>query len=259
MAQNRRVFLKTLGVGMAIVSLPELSPVLNFFSLPGDLNEDLVTTLERLLLDRQPGGSFVAHARTDLIEAEPYKLVGAPAALLGMLDDMGLDRRFSSCMAYHEASQCRLNFETEEAKWRGTNFNSFTGVKRPRADHDVAIAVGGNIDTSSNLVNAAGATQYQNLPAVSLDKLDPDVTRAVKLLLSDNLSSSEGIQALAVTDKRSVTIDHNERATRYETPVSSSVYIPHARRTSRVNNAVGLLAANSKQVPNRIYIADVYA
>lgn len=258
MPQNRRVFLKTLGTGIAIVSLPELSPVLNFFSLLGGPDEDLATTLEGLLLNRQPGGPFVAHAKNYLVEAEPYKLLGAPAALLGILDDMGLDRRFSSCMAYHEASQCRPHFETQEAKWRGSNFNSFTGVKRPRSDNDVAIAVGGDIDTSSNLVHAAGATQYRSFPAVPLDKLDPDITRAVKLLLNDSLSGLEGTQALAVIDKRNVTIDNSEHATRYETPVSSSVYIPHARRTSRVNNAVGLLAANSKKVPNKIYIADIY-
>lgn len=258
MAQNRRIFLKALGAGMAVLSLPEVSPFLNYFCLPGSSDEDLVATLERLLLGREPGGPFVAQAKTYLVEAEPYKLLGAPAALLAILDEMGLDRRFSNCMAYHEASQCRSHFESQEAKWRGNNFNSFTGVKRPRSDHDVAIAVGGDIDTNSNLVHAAGATQYQNFPAVSLDKLDPDVTRAVSLLLGDNLSSAEGTQSMAVIDKRDVTIENSERATRYETPVSSSVYIPHARRTSRVNNAVGLLAANSKSAPNKIYIADVY-
>jgi len=258
MAQNRRVFLKALGAGMAVLSLPEVSPFLNYFSRAGGPEEDLAATLERLLLGRELGGPFVAQAKTYLVEAEPYKLLGTPAALLGILDDLELDRRFSNCMAYHEASQCRAHFESQEAKWRRTSFNSFTGVKRPRSDHDVAIAVAGDIDTNSNLVQAAGATQYQNFPAVSLDKIDPDITRAVKLLLSDNLSGTEGTQALAVIDKRDVAIDDSERATRYETPVGSSVYIPHARRTSRVNNAVGLLAANTKRTPNKIYVADVY-
>jgi len=256
MTHDRRLFLKTLGAGVAIVSLPEVSPLLNFFQAPREWSDDLETTLAALLRNEAPRGPFIANAKTILVEADPYKLLGAPAALLRTLDEMGLERRFSTCMPYSEAAQCRPHFEAQERKWRDNlNFTSFTGVKRPRSDSDVAIAVGGNIDSDSNLVSAAGATQYQDFPAISLDNVDPDVGRAVEILLKGKLSGAETTQALALINKEAVDMN----AMRYETPVSSSVYIPHPRRTSRVRNARGLIAANTKADPERIYISDAYA
>ena len=261
MTQDRRLFLKSLGVaGVAIVSLPEVSPLLNFLQSPREWSDDLETTLAALLLNEAPRGPFIANAKTILIEADPYKLLGAPAALLRIFDEMGLERRFSSCMGYHEAAQCRPHFESQETNWRDNlNFTHFTGVKRPGSDKDVAVAVGGNIDSDSNLVRAAGATQYQDFPAIALEKDDPDVGRAVEILLSGKLSGAESTQALALINKKEVDMGGGQTAMRYETPVNSSVYIPHARRTARVRNARGMIAANTKSDPERIYISDVYA
>lgn len=261
MTQHRRLFLKTLGAGVAMVSLPEISPLLNFFQPPGAWSDDLETTLAALLLNERPRGPFIANAKTIITEGNPYKLRGAPSALLRIMDRMGLDRQFSNCMGYSEASQCRPHFKSREDLWRGNsyNFTSFTDVKRPRFDNDVAFAIGGNIDSESNLLRAAGAIQYKDDAAVTLEDVDPDIDIAKDILLTGKVSGAEATQALAFTSKERVDMPGGETAIRYETPVTSSVYIPHARRTSRVRNAVGLLAANTKRDPERIYIADVYA
>jgi hypothetical protein len=223
-------------------------------------DDDLSAAL-RQLVGLESNGPFVAHAETLLVEGEPHRMVGAPRSLLHILDDMGLDRQFSSCMGYHDASQCRPHFEAQEEAWRGpdNNFSSFTGVKRPRSDRDVAIAVGGNIDADNNLTNAAGATQYQGYPAIDMAKDDPDVIRATKALLKDDLAATELTQALALIDKKKVTMDNGKSAFRYQSPVGSSLYIPQARRTSRVSDARGFVVAKTKRSADKIYVADVYA
>lgn len=259
MAQSRRVFLQTLGAGVAIVSLPEISSILNLCSFPGSSGDDLEATLRRLLLGRSTGGEFVAHADTRIIEGTPQQLLDAPSALLKTLDDLKLDRSFSGCVNYTEASQCRDNFKRREEEWRRGGFEDFTDVKRSPRDKDVAVLLGGNIDRDSNLNHAAGATQYQQSPAIPLHNHDPGVTRAAWWLLNKNLSGKELAQGLAVIEKRNIKMDDGQTSTRYETPVSASVYIPRPRHKSQVSNAVGIVATHNKNEPNSIYFADLYA
>ena len=131
-------------------------------------------------------------------------------------------------------------------------------MKRPRSDYDVAVAVGGTIDTDKNLTNAAGATQYQGYPAVTIARDDPDVIRATRELVKEYLAATELTRALALIGKEKVTMDNGQAAMRYQTPVSSSLYIPHARQTSRVTNAKGFVVTRTKRFPDKIYVADIY-
>jgi hypothetical protein len=260
MKQSRRLFLQTFGVGITAVSLPEVSSLLNWFSFPGGPDEDLSVTIHRLLLGPRAGGPFVAYADANITLGEPQRLLSAPSALLKMLDSLGFNRYFSDRVGYEDAAQCRDNFEAQVTEWRSPRygFSSFTDVKRSASDEDVAVAVGGNIDSNNNLTQAAGSTQYQGLPAVALVKNDPIVAVATKWLLEKNLSGKELAQALAVTRKSEVAMDGDEKAMRYETPVTASVYIPRPPQQSRVENAVGVLAAHLKKAPNNVYVAEMY-
>jgi hypothetical protein len=258
MPHNRRLFLQALGAGIAIVSLPEVAPIFNWFGTPDTANEDLKSLLHRLLLGERPSGPFVAHADTYLIQGAPQKLLAAPAALLGILDTLGIKRAFSDRMDYTEASQCKGNFEEQEKTWRDNGFTSFSDVHRANIDPDVAVGVGGVIDNDRKLTYAMGASQYQQVPAVSLAGHDPTITLATRWLLDPNLTNKEIAQSMALTDKRDVAIDSGSSATRYETPVSSSVYIPRPRQNSGVHNAIGVVAANSKKDPSRIFFADLH-
>lgn len=259
MVQNRRFFLKALGAGVAVLSLPEISLPLNWFGFSGIHDKDLKTLLHELLIGQGSGGPFVAHADTRLIEGSPQKLYRAPLGFLKMLDGLGMTREFSGTIDYEEASQCKPHFQRQEEVWRKNNLTSFTDVKRADADHDVAIAVGGIIDQDHSLIEALGATQFQNDAAVPLSGNDPAITIAARWLLDKNLGGKEIAQSLALTDKRQVAIDGRSNAMRYETPVSASVYIPRVRLNSQVRNGVGMIAANTKRDPDRIYLADVYA
>lgn len=260
MTQSRRMFLQALGAGAAIVSLPEISSILNLFSLPGGPDEDLKSMLHRLLLGESAGGAFVAHADTRIIEGTPQQLLDTTSGLLNMLDNLGLARTFSNRVRYDNASACGENFQRQEKIWREDHhLNAFTDVKRPQLDTDIAIAVGGKIDHNSNLSYAMGATQYQAGKAVPLVRIDPGVLRATNLLLGRNLSAKELAQGLAVIDKRGIAIDGGQTATRYETPVTTSVYIPRPRLNSGVSGAVGILAAHNKKEPNSVYYTDIYA
>lgn len=260
MAQSRRVFLQALGTGLAIVSLPEVSSILNWCKFPGSPDEDLAATLRQLLLGQSAGGAFVAQAETYIIEGQPQQLLDAPAAFLNILDHLELDRCFSSRINYDNAAQCKKYFEQQESIWRSPQhgFDAFTNVKRAPKDNHAAIAIGGNIDSNNNLVAAAGATQYQNEPAISLGNHDPGVLNAAWWLLHKNSTDAELAQRMAVTEKRNLAMDGGHTATRYETPISAAVYIPRPRQNSRINNAVGIVAANHKNDPNSIYFADLY-
>jgi hypothetical protein len=259
MRQSRRSFLGSLGAGLAFLSLPEISPVLGLFTPSSNLDEELADTIHRLLLGHNSGGPFIVRADATMIEGEPQPLYDAPTALLKMLDCHGFDRRFSGSPDNDEADQCQGEFESREDSWRRQGFNAFSKIHRSKVDNHVAIGVGGNIDDDSNLIKAAGATQYQDKPAVDLVGHDAAVTVATKWLLDKNLSGKELAQVLALTEKRNVSMESGQLATRYETPVSSGVYIPQPRRSSRVRNAVGVIAANLKKEPNNIYFTDVYA
>lgn len=258
MRQSRRKFLGAFGAGIAFLSLPEISPVLSVLNPSAVRDDDLEATIHRLLLGESSGGPFIARAEATMIPGAPQPLYDAPTALLKMLDSHGFDRRFSRNTNNDEADQCAGEFEVREDSWRRQGFNAFTKIHRSKVDNDVAIGVGGNID-GNDLVKAAGATQYQGESAVDLVGHDAAVTMAMKWLLDKNLSGKEMAQVLALTEKRNVSMESGQLATRYETPVSSGVYIPQPRQNSRIRNAVGVIAANLKKEPNRIIFTDVYA
>jgi hypothetical protein len=263
MERSRRIFLQTLGVGVALVSLPEISSVFNLVSFHTGVDDDLEATLKRLLLGQDGSGAFVAHADTYITQGSPQQLLSAPSALVNMLDQLDIDRRFSDSVNYDDASQCRKNFESKEETWRQHDFDAFTDVKRAPADHDVAMAVGGKIE-SSHLSHAEGATQYQQYPAITLAENDPGVLVAAKWLLDEHYTPSgkDLAQGLAVIDTKHVDMDDGQTSKRYETPVSSIVHIPRARRNSPLGRrAIGIVAAHNKKDPsnpNNIYYADLY-
>lgn len=259
MRQSRRMFLGALGAGITFLSLPELSPVLRILNPSGGPDDELADTIHRLLLGQGAGGPFIARAETRMISGDPQPLYDAPTALLKMLDSHGFNRRFSANPDNDEADQCEGEFESREDSWRRQGFNAFTKIHRSKVDNHVAIGVGGNIDDDTNLIKAAGATQYQDKPAVDLVGHDAAVTMATKWLLDKNLSGKELAQVLALTEKRNVSMESGQLATRYETPVSTGVYIPQPRQSTRISNAVGVIAANLKKEPSDIYFADVYA
>lgn len=259
MRQSRRMFLGSLATGIAVFSLPEVSPVFRLLSPTMGLDEDLADTIHRLLLGESSGGPFVARAETRMFEGTPQPLLSANTALLKMLDEHGFSRSFSSRMNKDEAAQCESEFIAKENSWRQRGFDAFTKVNRSKVDDDVAFGVAGNIDPNSNLVRAVGATQHENKAAKPLEGPDAPLTIAMKWLLDENLSGKEVAQALTPTNKSEVAVGNNQVAFRYETPATSGVYIPQARPSSRVRNAVGVLAANLKREPNNVFFADVYS
>lgn len=259
MRQSRRTFLGSLGAGIAFLSLPEISPVLRRLNPLGGPDEALADTIHRLLLGEGAGGRFVARAEAKMFLARPYQALSANTALLKMLDNHGFDRSFRRTVNYDEAEQCKGEFERQEDQWRKQGFGAFTKAHRSTIDNHVAFGVGGNIDSNSNLVEAAGATQYQDNPAVPLVKHDPVSVLAGKWVLQGNLSAKEVAQALTPIEKKNVTLDSGQVATRYETPASTVVYIPQPRGDSGIRNAVGVVAANHKKDPNNIFITDLFA
>lgn len=259
MRQSRRTFLSALGAGAAFLSLTEISPVFRLINPAGGPDEDLAETIHRLLFGESSGGPFVARAETNMIEGTPQALLETPSALLRILDTHGFDRSFSSRINNEEADQCESQFVAQEKTWRDKGYDAFSKIHRSTVDKGVAFGVGGNIDADNNLIRASGATQFEEKPAMSLVGHDAPVVIATKWLLDKNLSGREVARVLALTEKRNVTMDSGQEATRYETPVSASVFIPQPRRNSRVRNSVGVLAANLTKEPNNIYFADLFA
>lgn len=258
MKQNRRIFLGSLGAGIAILSLPEISPVLRLLNPLGGPDEALADTIHRILLGESTGGPFVARAEANMFVGRAQRMMPASTGLLKMLDLQGFDRRFSSTINNDEAEQCKEQFERQEDRWRRQGCDAFTKVHRSTVDNRVAFGVGGNIDANSNLVDATGAAQYGSEPAVPLEKHDPFAVIIGKYLHEGKLSAQEVAQALTPTEKKNSTLDGGQVATRYETPVSAVVYIPKPRPNSGVRNAVGVIASNLKKDPNNIYIADAF-
>lgn len=257
MRQNRRMFLGSLGAGIAFISLPEISPALRLLPI-GAPDEDLADTIHRLLLGEGSGGPFVARAETNMFVRAPQPLLPASTALLKMLDSQGFDRCFSSNLNHDEAAQCKEQFERQEDGWRKQGFAAFTKVHRSTVDDRVALGVGGNIDGNRNLVEAAGAAQYGDKAAVPLEKHDPVSLLVGRWLHDRNLSGPEVAQALTPTEKKNATLDSGAVATRYETPVSAVVYIPQPRKDSGIQNAMGVVASMLKTDPNNVYISDLY-
>ena len=259
MKQNRRMFLGSLGAGIAILSLPEVFPVFRLFNPLGGPDEELTDTIHRLLLGEGTGGPFVARAESTMFVGRAQPLLPPTTALLKMLDAHCFNRQFSSTINNDEADQCTEQFERQEDQWRRRGYSAFTKVHRSGVDDDVAFGVGGNIDANSNLVEAAGAAQYGDKPAVALTKHDPITMLAGMWLRRKDMSPKEVVQALTPTEKTNVTLASGQDATRYETPASNVVYIPQPRRDSGVRNAVGVVASSLKKDPNNIYIADLFA
>lgn len=263
MGQSRRWFLRTLGAGAAFVALPEISPIIEMVSLPGRKGGGCDPSIEALLLGREPGGPFVAHAETFVTEGTAQQLMNAPAALLTMLDRQGFGRTFSSRPDYSDAAQCKGNYECEVGAWRRRGFGDYTPVKRPAADRDNSIMVAGTIG-GGHLVEAEGATQYQGQPAVTLSGNDPGALLAGWLLLAEqyNFSRREAAQGLTAIEKRSVTVNEGVSAVRYETPVSAVIHVPRKSRNSRLRRpSRGVVFAHNKKDrdnPNRIYYAEVF-
>lgn len=259
MRQSRRRFLVSLGAGAAFLSLPEISPVLRLLKPSGGVDESLADTIHRLLIGESPGGPFVARAEANMFLASPYPFLSTEAGLLKLLEGHGFDRRFFGNVNNDEAAQCKGEFERQEDQWRKQGFEAFTKVHRSTVDDHVALGVGGNIDANGILAKAAGATQYQSNPAVPLVKHDPVSLGAGEWLLHRYLSPKEVAQALTPIEKKDVTLDSGQIATRYETPSTAAVYIPQQRPDSGVRNAVGVVAANLKKDPNNIFITDLVA
>ena len=266
MRQSRRVFLRALGTGVALVSLPEISSIFNLFPSGSATDGDLEASLRRLFLgDAGRGGPFVAHAETFITESAPQQLLGSPSSLIGILEQLGVEKTFSGRVGYGEASQCRSHFESQEEDWRKRLGGDavYTNVQRSPSERDVAILVGGKVNAADNtLVGAEGAVQFQQKPAVRLAGRDPGVIFAAPAVVRSHvdLSAKELARSYALVEPSTpVEMDDGQSARRYETPVSSVVHIPRARRNNRVGSrAVGVLAVNYKRDPTNIYFADLY-
>jgi hypothetical protein len=264
--QSRRVFLRALGGGVAFVTLPELSSIFSLLPGASATEEDIAASLRRLFLGRDGrGGPFVAHAETFVTESAPQQLLGSPSALVGILEQLGVEKTFSQRVGYGEASQCRPHFESQEGEWRKRlgDDTIFTNVRRSPLEKDVAVLVSGKVNAADNtLERAEGAVQYQHKAAVRLAGRDPGIILATPAVVRDHfrLSGKELAKSFALVEPRSlITMDDGQRAHRYETPVSSVVYIPRPRRNNRVGSrAVGVLAVNMKHKPGSIYFADLY-
>lgn len=268
MQRSRRAFLQGLGAGVAFVSLPEISSIFSLFHSPSAADADLAVVLRRLFSDEgMKRGPFVAYAETTVTESSPQQLLEAPAALMGILDQLGVDNSFSRRVDYSDASQCRQNFERQEESWRKSlgNDSVYTDVRRAPIERDVAVLIGGKVDRSNNtLYHAEGATQYGQEPAVQMAGHAPGVILKAPAVIGEHikLSDKEFAQALALIDKKTIDMDGGQQAHRYETPISSVIHIERPRRNNRVGSrAVGVIAVHNKlnqHNPNNIYFADLY-
>lgn len=265
MRQSRRIFLKTLGVGAAFVSLPEISCIFNLFPSRRASDEDLAATLCGLFGGSTIGGPFVAYAGSIVTEASPQQLLGSPSALVSIMEMLGVEKNFSDRVGYGEASQCRPHFESQEEEWRRKLGGDaiFTNVRRSPSEKDVAVMVGGKVGPAGNtLERAEGAVQYQHKPAVLIAGRDPGVLLAASTAARDHIELSAKSLARSyalVEPAKPVEMDAGQSARRYETPVHSVVYIPRARRNNKLGSrAVGVVAVNYKSAPENIYFADLY-
>lgn len=142
----------------------------------------------------------------------------------------------------------------------------YTNIHRAPAEPNVAICVGGQVNSDDNtLYRAEGAIQYQQEPAVRLADDDPGIIVTGSSVVREHfkLSEKEMAQAVALTENERVEMDKGQPAHRYETPVSSIAYIPRPRLNNRVGSrAVGIIAVSNKQdqrAANHIYFADLYS
>jgi len=264
MKQSRRWFLRTLGAGAAFAALPEISPIIGMIDFPGGRREGFEQTIADLLLGREPGGPFVAHAETHVTGSTAKRLMDSPRALLEMIERQGLERNFSSRPDYTEAAQCKENYKRKADGWGNRGFTDYTAVHRPQADTDASLIMAVKTDGSRHIIEAEGATQYQSHPAIALSGHDPAALLVGWWLLEEayTLSRRHATQALTAIEKRSVEVDKRQGAMRYETPVSAVIHVPRAPRNSRLGRrSAGLVFAHNKkdQVnPNQIYYSEVF-
>ena len=264
MGQSRRWFLRSLGAAAALVALPELSPVIELLGFHRGPRASLDPTIESLLLGREPGGPFTAYAETFVTEAPAAHLMAAPGALLAMIEQQGVDGTFSGRPNLSNASGCKKNYERKVDAWQRRGFPFYTKVGRPPANRDSSIIGAGEVDSSGHLVRAEAATQYQSHAAVSLSGSDLGALLVGRSLVGGayNLSPGEGAQSLTAIEKRSVTVNEGQSATRYETPISAVIHVPRPLRNSRLGRRSGGVVfahnKNDRNNPNRIYYAEVY-
>lgn len=266
MIQSRRIFLQALGAGIAVISLPDVSSIFGLLPSVATAEEDIAAALRKLFLGDDAGrGPFVAHAETIVTESSPQQLLGSPSALMGILEQLGIQKTFNSRVGYDEAAQCRSNFEVKESDWRKRLGEDaiYTDVRRSPSDKDVAVLVGGNVNRSNNtLYYAEGAVQYQQNASVPMTGSDPGVILAAPAVVREHvgMSNKELAQSFALmATRRAVEMSEGQRAYRYETPVSSVIHIPRPRRNNRVGvRAVGVIAVSNKREPSNIYFADLY-
>lgn len=263
MARSRRWFLSTLGTGAVFLALPEVSPIIEMISFSGGRRGCVDPTIEALLLNRNTDGPFVAHAETFVTEGTAQQLMSSPGALIEMLDRQGSPRSFSNRPDYADAAQCKRNYESHGDEWQQRGFTDYTPINRPTADRDNSLMVAGTV-IDRHLVEAEGATQYQDYPSVALSGNDPGALLAGWRLLAEsyNFSRKEAAQGLTAIDKRSVTVNQGQSATRYETPVSAVIHVPRAVRNSRLGGrSRGVVFVHNKKDrdnPNKIYYAEVF-
>jgi hypothetical protein len=267
--QSRRVFLRSLGAGVAFVALPEVSSIFNLSPGRRPKGDDLADTLRHLFFGEgaRAGGPFVASAETTIVESDPQQLLSSPSALIGILDRIGVEKTFSTRVDYGEASQCRPHFESHVATWlaRFGDAGVYTDVRRAPAERDVAVLVGGKLSPANSALHAAeGSVQFQHKPAIRLAGRDAGVTLKGPEVVGQHLrlSDKELVRALALIDKQTVQTDDGGAAYRYETPVSTVLHIDRPRENSRAGDrSVGVIAVRNKLEhlrPDNIYFADLY-
>ena len=159
---------------------------------------------------------------------EPY------FALMSIYDQLGLKRDWSYGLGYREAGPCKSEYERKEAEWRrNNNYNLFLSIQRPLVDREIAYAIANKVNAYSNALdlNAQGAVQYRDLPAVTLADNDAGLLLAASILFQgDSPSQQEAAQSLAAISKRAALFTgYDQQVTRgtvLETPVSTIFHNP---------------------------------
>jgi hypothetical protein len=219
---------------------------------------------------RLGGGGFqplrAGVPETLVTEGTAAHLMNAPNALLAMIEQQGVDGRFSGRPDLSDASGCKGNYERKVDGWQGRGFPFYTKVGRPAANRECSMMGAGEINSSGYLVRAEAATQYKAHPAVALSGNDIGALLVGRSLLGEayRLSPGEATQSLTAIEKRSVTVNEGQSATRYETPVNAVIHVPRPLRNSRLprgRRSGGVVFAHNKNDranPNQIYYAEVF-
>lgn len=260
---GRRKFLLT--AGATILAAPTLTTLKTFnsFGASGaparriaNVPYPVDRTLDRLVEKYQDGNRFLSAAGT-IIQVAPMTLLPAPAALLNILDSLELGSGFSGRVGYCNARVCRSNFEQEEEVLR-RHYNEFTDILRSPKDEDVAYLVGGNIDSTRHLTEAAGATQFRGHPSFGLSGNEPGILRAAAALFHKdyNPSPKEVAQSFAVTEMEPWLENGTQVGTRVETPVTSFIHDQRAYEDAPLG---ALIVRNKARNDSIAYCAGLHA